>query len=389
VAPQDLTALQTMPVKGQAAPQATTIPGNQATTSVGTSGTSPTTSQDAAQKGVDNAVGTTPQSSTDSGQQDSKGKQKSTADDQLTQQGQVADLTAKHRLDEAERVANNASLFPAIHRTRTDGDCLFDAVVQSADLQGVDLPVADPSVRSVRDYTSAVALDNPELFDSVVDRDVAQILVADATAAQLRQLLPGFTPPALNPQIRARLITSETHRLLRQEAERRYGPHQRDFPIVVIELALEDFTPTVSTQRLKQLEERVQDAAWRDELARRIQFDPASTVDALFASFVATSAMGPGSLAANVAGAIAQHGWLPTGADLIAAGLAQTLLWNSAIGDDIPRALAVALGVNIVVVEGSHVEQLLPGASTTLYVRRVGAHYEALGPPRPSGKQSN
>ncbi|WP_431727157.1 toxin glutamine deamidase domain-containing protein [Verrucosispora sp. TAA-831] len=280
-----------------------------------------------------------------------------------------------------------------------DRDCLFWAVLEASRRQRVPLPGDPAGPAELRARAADLMAQQPARFEPHLGRTAGRI-IADQLHHQHAdtRLTPGweYVPP-----------TAETRESWRAEAEldelrRRARAHD---VVGVDDLTREDLRALLTAEdpttartladhvrtAVAEREQRQPRVQWLREVADRIDRGDRNVLGMLAVHFTGRDEAGNAEVVRLVLDTVERHGRTPSGVELLEAAMRQRDLWNSAIGDDLPTALAVALDLNIVVVPIDRDRDRVPfvagvplplrsEAHHALYLARSFNHFQSLEP---------
>ncbi|GAA4264082.1 hypothetical protein GCM10022255_114450 [Dactylosporangium darangshiense] len=273
-----------------------------------------------------------------------------------------------------------------------DGDCLFNAVLESSRRQGVRLGAgpAEPDTAAGLRALAATQLLGLGLgaVHGLVERSTGRLISEGLGLPALQHLahllLPEFSYAPTGEQV-DQWIQAARIRATR-EAARAEGLNH-DASLDDLHAALPGWSPPqdVIDSHVTRLSEAAQLEAYRAAIAALIDSSPVAAVllGALASHVGPDITDGTRALISLVAEHVRDHGTVPDQGHLLYQAMLRTELWNTPVGDDLPRVLALALNLNIVIHEQQH-EHPLPGrdatAPTIHLQRQNNDHYQALGP---------
>ncbi|MGW0435750.1 hypothetical protein ACWDV4_24820 [Micromonospora sp. NPDC003197] len=272
------------------------------------------------------------------------------------------------------------------HDVPDDGDCLFHAVVDSARRQGIALPPGVTDMPSLRGWATAEMAKRPGQFADILGRTTGR-LVADELKARLRasgttdpRPYLDFRPSPPSAEKRAEWQKTAENDAVYEEAKRR-GLPIADLSPAVLRTMMRDWQPPNLDDAVRQLEQNDAIAQTWSEIARRIDAGDRAAHDRL------KGLTGAGPLIDAVRNSLNSTNTVPTPEQLLTQAMASSALWNTAIGDDVPAALARLVNLNIVVVDQDFAAPLNPTAQKTLYVRRINRNHYQSGAPESTVQQ--
>ncbi|QKW13591.1 toxin glutamine deamidase domain-containing protein [Verrucosispora sp. NA02020] len=280
-----------------------------------------------------------------------------------------------------------------------DRDCLFWAVLEASRRQRVPLPGDPAGPADLRAHAADLIAQQPARFEPHLGRTAGQI-IAD-------QLHHQHADTRLTPGWEYVPATAETRKAWRAEAEldelrRRARTHG---VVGVDDLTREDLRALLTAQdpatagtladhvrsAVAERERRQPRVQWLQEVADRIDRGDRNILGMLAVHFVDRGEAGNAEVVRRILDTVERHGRAPSGVELLEAAMRQRDLWNSAIGDDVPTALALALDLDLVVVPidagpgrvpvvTGAPQPLQPSAPHRLYVARAFNHFQSLEP---------
>jgi hypothetical protein len=240
------------------------------------------------------------------------------------------------------------------HDVKAGGDCLPLSILDSAQWQGVTLPGGIHDVNTLRTYVGDQIRNTPHQFAPILTASVGQYLADDLSPDQVGAVATrlGLPTPVPTPQ---------------EQAAWQAGRSSQAQP---------------TAQEVAAWHSRYAYNRLRDRVAQAID-TPVSRTAALTALVNSYGAdLSGAARLAGVAYRRDQNGRPLRPADLLEDAARTTELWNSSVGDDIPRVFAQALGINLVVRQGGVNLLLLPNAAQSLILHRVNQnHYQSFRPP--------
>ncbi len=273
---------------------------------------------------------------------------------------------------------------------RGDGSRLFEAVEESARLQGVRLPPGVDGVESMYRLAGDWLLantDDPGLADLRL-RSAGHLVVDGLDDTDVGELI-GDSPPEPSPERLAEMREDVANERLQQAAWWR-GIDPTGLGLErLLELMPDYDGQEVTDADLEPLIERYQWTARRENLAKRINDRDEDVLNNLEVKRLLFWEEGdaPGRARLVQLAVDRLRGpeeALPVNVYLLAAAMREPVLRASAIGEDVPKVLPLALGVNIAVYEDGRVAGVFLPLRRTVYVERVNRNnYRALEPPPP------